>query len=72
MVGSGLSTLCDVERLEEEEETARAERNPPHIAMAETVGLESPCDLIHKDKTHRVLTKIPVSSKDYLSMWWVI
>ena len=31
--------------------------------MAETVGLESPCDLVHKDKTPRVLTKIPVSSR---------
>lgn len=42
MVGSGLSTLCDVERLEEEEKTARAKRNPLHIAMAETVGLKEP------------------------------
>lgn len=41
MVGSGLSTFCDAERLEEEEKTARAERNPLDIAMAETMGLES-------------------------------
>lgn len=38
MVGPGLSTICDAERFEEEEKTARAERNPLHIAMAETVG----------------------------------
>jgi hypothetical protein len=28
--------------VEEEEKTARAERNPLHIAMAETVGLNEP------------------------------
>jgi hypothetical protein len=27
--------------------------------MAETVGLKEPCDLVHKDKTPRVLSKIP-------------
>jgi hypothetical protein len=42
MVGSGLSTLCNVERFEEEEKNARAERNPLHIAMAETVGAREP------------------------------
>lgn len=67
MVGSGLSTFCDVERFEEEK-TARAERNPLHIAMAETVGLVSPCDLVHKDKTPLVLTKIPVSSEIHQPM----
>jgi hypothetical protein len=40
MVGSGLSTSCDVERLEEEKKTARAERNPLHVAKPETVGAE--------------------------------
>lgn len=65
MVGSGLSTYCDVERLEEEEKTARAERNPLHIAMAETIELKEPCDLVHKDKTHRVLTKIPDCSTNF-------
>jgi hypothetical protein len=59
MVGSGLSKECDVERVEEEKKTARAERSPLHIAKPETRFLETLCDLLHKNKTRRPLTKIP-------------
>jgi hypothetical protein len=59
MVGSGPSKKCDVERVEEEKKTARAERSPLHIAKPETRFLETLCDLLHMDKTRRPLTKIP-------------
>jgi hypothetical protein len=60
LVGSGLSTFCDVERLRRRRKPLGRSGIRSTSQWRKPSGSTSPCDLVHKDKTHPVLTKIPV------------